>query len=287
MSLAALWKSSVSDKLWAAIENRYHTLELNSKLRLIRKNLDQECACDDIEAGVWTEFLRELAGIELSTDCQQAVDTILERRRKYYFLPGKIIDRDNPERLFHYMRLGRFAKNNLKNFAIPQTATLERMISGRRISGTHIENTVMGEGVWQRPVWVTTGMLGEETGGDRVRNTLGMRHVDSVGDRLVEISYPLRFTTGIHAPTFIDACWRKAADSWIFHKRDQEENQMGPKWGTTIDMSDRNGGKTGAPEAVHAPFLIREGNGSEVNLRVLEAMTEPVPEMNFDEMETR
>ncbi|MGH9612011.1 MAG: hypothetical protein ACRD4P_02905, partial [Bryobacteraceae bacterium] len=151
MSLAILWKSSVSDKLWAAIENRYRTLEFDSKLRLIRKNLDRECACDDIEADVWTEFLRELAGTDLAADCQQAVDAILGRRRKYYFLPGKIIDRDNPERLFHYMRLGRFAKNNLKDFAIPQTATLERIISGKRILGTHLENTLMG--VPQHPVW--------------------------------------------------------------------------------------------------------------------------------------
>ena len=286
MSLAALWKSSVSDKLWAVIENRYRSLELQPKMRLIRKNLDRECACDDIDAEVWTEFLRELAGIELPTNCQQAIDTILGRRRQYYFLPGKIIDSDNPERLFHYMRLGRFAQYNLKDFAIPQTAILERMITEKRVSGVHLEDNVIG-GVPQRPVWVTTDVLGTETSGDRVRNALGMRHVDSVGDSLVEVSYPLRFTRGIHAPTFIDACWRKASDSWIFRKRDQEENPMGPKWGTTIDMSDQNGGTTGSPEAVHAPFLIRKGNGSEINLRVLEAMTVPVPEMNCDEMEKR
>lgn len=285
MSLATLWKASVSDKLWAAIENRYNTLEFNSRLRLIRKNLDRECARDDIEADVWTEFLRELAGTDLDADCRQAVDVILGRRRRYYFLPGKIIDRNNSERLFHYMRLGRFAKNNLKDFAIPQEVTLERLISGKRILGINLENTLLG--VLQCPVWVTTDALGTVTSGDRVRNALGMRHVDSVGDRLVEISYPLRFTTGIHAPTFIDACWRKASESWIFRKMDREENQTETKWGMTIDMSDRDGWKMGAPEAVHAPFLIQTGGGSEINLRVLEAITEPIPEMNFDEMERR
>jgi hypothetical protein len=287
LSIRTYWQEYAVDRLWSAIEKRYSALdsELRPELRLIKRNVDRESALRDIRPEIWTEFIREMMAGDLPEDWCACTDAVLERRRKYYFMPGRRIEFDVPSRLFHYMRLGRFQKDLLKEFAITDTARLAELITANQISGKNLERRILIRA--GHVVWVTDDSLSATTNADEVRNALGLRHIDNLGDRLIELNYPSGSIgpSGLRAPTVLDAAWQGTAQSWVFTKRSKGSDSEAD-WGRTLNMTPDKSTGSGHREAVHEPFAVTQDIAPEIQLRVLDPLTEPLPSLNIQELES-
>jgi hypothetical protein len=218
-------------------------------------------------------------------DSLKVIDGVIARKRARLLLPGKQIN-VSTDSLYRYMRLGDFAANNLKQFAIAVEAwhpftdldDCAEMIAKGIITGEDTEASVIGRPGY--PAWCTDGSLSTDSDADLIRNLLGLKHIE--GGYVVEVRYPLalldRVGQSLRAPTQLDASAGGAAN-WIFVKN---RDRGGPDWGYTAQMCPDGVCRKGVPEAVHSPILISPGSGVEIGLRVLGPIKTLCPTVDYE-----
>jgi len=235
----------------------------------------------------WEDWFQAELKLQRSAflDPVRVVDTAMAKRRKQFLLPGKEIPAST-DSLYRYMRLGDFATNNLKQFSIPveagyPSANLDDcadMIKSGFVTGKDTEMSVIGRPDY--PVWCTDGSLSVEDDADRVRNTLGLKHIE--GGHIVELSYPRAWLAAaghiVCAPTVPDASATGAAN-WIFVKN---RGMGGPDWGYTAQMCNDGMCRRGAPEAVHPAIFVPLGAGIQIGIRVLGPIKNLCPPVDYE-----
>jgi hypothetical protein len=149
---------------------------------------------------------------------------------------------------------------------------------GERSLERDFDGTVFGH--TGRPCWCTlSGPPDFRETADRVRDRLGLKHIDS--GHLIEIEYPseLLDQVGVRlkAPTVLDS-WAGGASNWIFAKR---RESGGRDWGYTVDMNGGRGWARGSTEAVHEAFTIPNGHGHRIRLRAYGPLSGSCPGINY------
>jgi hypothetical protein len=279
----SFWAGSLVKSFWFVLERWHEQFQIADDTRLIGRSISRECYRNDIAPDVWSDFFRELISISQPSDAFEAIDNILAGPQALrFFLPGKPIPWFIGSLVYHYERLDRLNEQSL-GFPIGSDRMLESLahaIETKLCDGQQLEGWPLGR--LNRPYWVTNEAFTAVEESDVVRNKLGLRGINQPGYRLVEIRYSSSYLNSrsipIKAPTVLDAWKDGARRSWIFTKTGGHSSNAEP--GRTIDLSQPDGGR-GVPEAVHAPLIVRKGEGSWFALRVLRPITEPPPELSL------
>jgi hypothetical protein len=269
---------------WTRLEKWYASFDADPHLDLIRRNLDRECECSEIDEVRFQIFLTHVANQADDLAPCHCIKAAIKAHWDELLLPGLDVE-PRGAFLYRYMLLEDFFEYNAKHLGpVLNWERAAEMINSGQIDGTVMEGSALG--LSDRPIWCTDESLQNQSDGDIVRNTLGLKHME--GGYIIEIAYPLEFVRkyarNLQAPTFLDAC-RVDPRNWIFVKRPPGA-VAGATWGRTVVLTDDGAGAPGVPEVVHASFEIRVGEGSQVALRVLGPLKQSAPAMNFSAMLT-
>ena len=317
MSLESYCARCLDPRTAALLARWYEACGADSNKLWMRRNVDRECARNDIDHARWQEFLRDLAQMvhdhirflafqlwekreasgtpgsaeddwfsaEKAFDPIKVVNELLSGKLTHYSLPGRELPGTTSGFIFRYMPLRDFLKHNLWLWSPVAPALREAYladeINSQRITSKDMVGKSLGQPEY--PVWCTNDDAGSLTAGisaDEIRNRLGLDHVRH--GWLVEIRYRCALLSrsghSLHAPTFIDASVR-GADNYFWVKN---RPPGGPDWGHAVHLSE-NGG-VGAAEAVHAPFQISASDWRDIRIRVLPPLCAGPPSCNYDSL---
>jgi|GEM_PF-6270976 len=229
---------------------------------LIQRNVDRECARNDIYHPTYIHYLRQLSRCyriaSPAPDPTSFMDKACKLAPSAYRLAGHPLP-STGERLIRCMRVDSLMKHNLYEAAIPITDDMPEVIQklkNRTLNAAALVGSTLGESGY--PVWVSPERdIRPPLSADHLRDLLGLQHIQH--GHMAKLIYPESVlasgTAGLRAPTILDAI-AKGARNWVFAKR---VHPGGPSWGHTIDLSSQ---RTGVREAVHFPFDITSSSVS-------------------------
>ena len=97
----------------------------DSRWKLILRNFDREYDRDDIDRGIWEQFLRDIESewhahsvLTGPANPVKAIDEILDRNWKVFTPPGKPLSESPESMLYRYTRLDWFWQRNFKHLPI-------------------------------------------------------------------------------------------------------------------------------------------------------------------------
>lgn len=257
----------------------YGEFSADDALRLIQRNVDRECARQDIDHGVFEEYLKDLASkyVPNQPTPTDLMDTVFDARRPHFLLPGLPLVTSGGT-LSRFMRLDHLVKYNLHHAGVPITYDLAGAIVAIRsgvLAGKDLQGSHMGRADF--PVWVTeTDSLPTGASAQKLRDLLGLTHI--AHGHLVKVTYPAGVLDTSHlalrAPTVLDAV-AGGAENWIFAKR---AGAGGPEWGHTVDLGSSS---PGAKEAVHRDFKVTAVKAPQIGLRYCGQIAMSPPQVSF------
>lgn len=271
---------SISEQ--AMLRQWHDAFDNDDAWRLIRRNLDRDCARQDIDHARLRDYLRDVAQKfqpNVGDAPLSVMDQVYAARKSYFLLPGQPLPPVG-RGVARVLRADHLLKFQLHAAGIAVTMGLASLVSavasgairGRDLAGSHM-------GRVDHPVWVCPADRLPDTA-DACRDQLGLHHV--AHGHLVSIEYPERILESafaLRAPTTIDSA-AGGADNWIFGKRTAPG---GPGWGHAVDLASSG---VGIDEAVHRDFPVDGAKAAVMTLDYVGQIGSSPPAVNYSTLLT-
>ena len=251
-TLADYCRQYLDESVWTRLKPWYESLQGSTERELLRINLDNECAREDLEPYIWQEFLRRVAALNPTADSPLApLYRVTDEDPGLFVLRGKKIE--NAGSLRRYMRHSDFLRSFTAGGVAAEQPTAD---------ASALENSLLGRP--GHPVWCIDATYAAVTDAAAIALDIWANEESEI----VEIAY----SQEILMP---DNYVRVATVPDIYWSDPQYVNVKKPAlgetdWCHTVRLDDTTL-RNRAPSAVHAPLRILAARTKRITLRMLVA----------------